>query len=180
MKSIIAVCGLRDMVIEKFGNSTWELVLERSGLPKDTVFLPTENAPDELVMKVANNLCAVLEITIEQAADAFGEYWMKSYAPKVYHNLHILVPSSRDFLLRLNDIHNKVKKALEGTQVPYFNYDWQDANTLIMTCESIRHMPFFIGLVRGVGRYFEESLAVNMWSSTQILIEFPQSELWQE
>jgi hypothetical protein len=178
MKGTIVVCCLRDLVVEKFGKSTWEKVLDMSGLPKDTIFLPMEEAPDEIVLEVANNLCKVLCITIGQATDAFGEYWVNCYAPKVYNNFHILAPTARDFLMKLNEIHTKVIKTMEGVQPPRFKYKWKDADTLLVTYDSKWNlMPFFVGLVKGVGKYYEEAVTVNMWSPNQMLITFPREEL---
>jgi hypothetical protein len=180
MKSIIAVCSLRDMVIEKFGVSAWEAVLGKSGLSRNTVFLPTEDFPDELVMVVAKNLCDVMKISMEQAADAFGEYWINSYAPKVHGSLHIVAPSSRDFILKLGDIHDKACRALKGAKTPIFKFDWKDEDTLIITFESKSQVPFFIGLIKGVGRYFDEGLSVSECSFNQVSIVFPQGAIWQK
>lgn len=175
MKGNIVVCCLRDLVVEKFGNATWEKVLEMSCLPRDTTFFPTEEAPDEIVLEVANNLCKVLNISIGKASDAFGEYWVNSYAPKVYHNFHILAPTARDFLMKLNEIHTRVFKTMDGARPPRFKYKWKDSNTLLVTYESKWNlMPFFVGLVKGVGKYYEEDVTVNMWSSNQMLITFPR------
>jgi hypothetical protein len=180
MKSVILVCGLRDMTVERFGASTWETILTKSGLPKDTVFSPTEDAPAELVLKVAENLCSVLKITIGQAIDAFGEYWMDRYAPRVCSTLHVIAPSSRDFLLELNDIHGKACKAMKAADVPFFEYYWKDENTLMITCGPMQgQMPLFAGLVEGVGRYFDEKLAVGITSSDRIEVKFPESGIWR-
>lgn len=176
MKGTIVVCCLRDLVVEKFGKTTWEKVLEMSCLPKETVFLPTEDATDEIVLEVTNNLCKVLDVTLAEAMDAFGEYWITRYAPKVYFNFHILAPTAKDFLVKLNEIHTRAFKTMKGTRPPRFRYKWKDANTLHVTFESrLKLMPFFVGLVKGVGKYFEEDVTV-MWSSNQMLITFPMED----
>lgn len=116
-----------------------------------------------------------LGITIAEAADAFGEYWVNSYMPRLYNHFHILAPTARDFLMRLNEVHGRVIEAMEGAPpTPHFGYKWKNANTLLVTYKSRWNLfPFYVGLVKGVGKYYEEDVTVNMWSSSQMLITFP-------
>ena len=165
------------MVIQKYGTGAWEKVLEMSGLPKDTCIVPTENAHDEIIGEVLNNLCRVLDISIMQASEAFGEYWVGNYAPKMYSNFHILAPTARDFLMKLNDIHAKVVKTMKETGescVPRFKCKW-DGESLLLTFDSKKGLtPFLVGLIKGVGKYYDEEVVVSMWSDNTMLIKFPQ------
>jgi len=174
MKGTIVVCCFRDMVVEKLGSPTWERVLEMSGIPRDTVFKPTEDASDEVVLEVLHNLCKVLNISIQEATEAFGEYWISCYAPKLYGNFNILSTNSRELVTKLNEIHSKVIKTMKDAPPPKFRLTWKDEDNLLITYDAKWTLAiFFIGLIKGVGRYYDEEISVNMWSSNQMLVKFP-------
>ncbi len=150
MKGVIAKC-LADMVTEKFGREKWEEVLERAGLKKGTAFLATENVDDAVVLRVINALCNVLGISLQQAADAFGEYWVCKFAPKTYPFYYKGINSAKEFLLNMDKVHELAIKNISGAMPPRFNYEWKDNRTLIMTYKSKRGLiDIFIGLIKGL------------------------------
>ena len=173
MKGTI-VCCLRDMVVEKFGKEAWENALVASGLPKNTVILATEDVADEAAITVVGNLCKGLNITVDQAADAFGDFWMNSYAPRIYKNYFNDAHSAKEFLLKMDDVHIMVTKTIKNANPPRFTYEWTDPNTLLMTYNSKRNLvPFFKGLVKGVGSHYHEKLHISMRTPNQMEIKFP-------
>ncbi|MGA2191846.1 MAG: heme NO-binding domain-containing protein [Nitrospirota bacterium] len=173
MKGTIACC-LRELVIEKFGKEAWEKTMEKSGLEKNTVFLAMDDVADEAVLSVVSNLCGVLGINLEQAADAFGEYWCTVYAPRIYKGFFLGARNSRDFLLRMDSVHELTTKTIKNATPPRFRYEDKDKDTLVMTYVSKRNlMPIFQGLVKGVGKHFGEELKLRALSSSQLEITFP-------
>lgn len=66
------------------------------------------------------NTCQVLGITLEQAAEAFSEYWVNVYAPKVYGIYYRGVNGARDFLLKMDEVHVKTTKTMENASPPRF------------------------------------------------------------
>jgi|GEM_PF-7062334 len=177
MKEAIVLCCLRDMVVEGYGETAWAKVLEISHLPANILFTPTEEAPGDIILEVVNNICKELKITLTQVADAFGEFWVRKYAPKLYNNFGIVAPSSRDFLMNLNEIHEKTITAMHNMCVPNFKYEWIGKEKLVITHDAnMDFMPFYEGLIKGVGRYYEENISVNMMSPYELVIDFPPSE----
>ena len=81
MKGVIPAC-LKELVINKFGIEKWGNILEAAGLPRSSFFLPTKDVADADVLKMVNSTCKVLNLSLQQAADAFGDYWVNEYAPK--------------------------------------------------------------------------------------------------
>ncbi len=79
MKGVIADC-LGKLVKSKFGEDKWEDSLEDAGMPRNSTFLITQDILDTDVLKVVNSVCKVLNITLPQAADAFGAFWVNDYA----------------------------------------------------------------------------------------------------
>ncbi len=172
MKGVIAAC-LAELVIEKFGKDKWEAILEKSGLKKSTSFLPFQDIDDAAVMTVVESTCKILKITLNQAADAFGDYWVNDYAPKVYKTYYRKAKNAREFLLKMDDVHDQVTKSIKNAQPPRFEYEEKDERTLVLHYKSQRNMIIFLmGLVKGVGRYFDEKLIVRKLSDKKLEVLF--------
>lgn len=173
MKGVIARC-LSDLVQEKFGKDKWEKILETSGLSPNTLFAVTADIPDEAVMNVLKNTCSVLGITHNQAADAFGDYWVNTYAPKIYKSYYAGKQSAREMLLKMDDVHTLVTKNIANAHPPRFEYEWSNDKTLVMHYKSSRGMiDFLVGLIKGVGRYFKEDLKVRKLGPDKVEVIFP-------
>jgi hypothetical protein len=173
MKGVIVNC-LSELVKEKFGEDKWEEALEKAGLNKRTAFLATEDVDDQLVLKVINAVCETLNISLQQAADAFGEYWMCNFAPKIYSVYYDGVNSAKDFLMRMDYVHQVSTKNIPDARPPRFEYEWIDEKTLIMKYNSKRGLiDFMIGLIKGVGKYYKEDLKVTKLSNESVKIVFP-------
>lgn len=174
MKGVIADC-LADLVANKFGRDKWEKVLELTGVEKNTVFAVYSDIDDATVMEVLKNTCEVLSITMEQAADAFGEYWVSTYAPEIYWAYYRNWNSAREYLLDLDRIHDRVTQRIPNAHPPRFEYEWENENSLIMHYNSDRGLVGILaGLARGVGKYFDEDLTVSIAGDSAVRIEFPK------
>ncbi|MFZ5596558.1 MAG: heme NO-binding domain-containing protein [Bacillota bacterium] len=172
MKGVIAQC-LAELVIENFGRDKWEAALEKSGLNKNTVFLATQDVNDKDVLNIVGSVCQVLKITLPQAADAFGDYWVNKFAPKIYSAYYMGVKSAREMLLKMDSVHLNTTKTMANARPPRFNYTWYDDKTLIMTYNSERGLiDFLVGLVKGVGKHFNEHLEVTKLSNNKVKIVF--------
>ncbi|MGE5342369.1 MAG: heme NO-binding domain-containing protein [Candidatus Omnitrophota bacterium] len=173
MKGVIAVC-LGDLVKEKFGKDKWDKCLEHAGLPKTTFFLPTGNVDDAAVLKVVDSVCKVLNITLNQAADAFGDYWVNVYAPKIYKSYYRDKKTAKEFLSAMDQVHKTVTETIAGAKPPRFDYELQGDKVMIMKYNSHRGLiDFFIGLLKGVGRYFNEKLTITALGGDKVKIVFP-------
>lgn len=172
MKGVIPKC-LGDLVKEKFGKDKWEDALERSGLGKNTIFLATEDVDDTAVLKVVNSVCKVLNISLVQAADAFGAYWVNVFAPKIYAPYYRGVNSAREFLLNMDKVHVNTTETIKNAHPPRFEYEWKDDKTLIMKYKSPRGLiDFLVGLIKGVGIYYKEDLKVTKFGDDRVEIIF--------
>ncbi len=174
MKGVIVKC-LSNLVKEKFGEDKWERVLEMSGLPTNMTFVSTQDIDDSEVLKVVGNVCSVLNITLQQAADAFGDYWVNEFAPKIYSPYYVGVNSAKDFLLKMDRVHESSTKRIPNARPPRFEYEWENDNTLIMKYKSHRNLiDFLVGLIKGVGKYFNENLTVTKIDDKSVRIVFPK------
>lgn len=173
MKGVIVKC-LADLVTEKFGKEKWEEILEQSGLEGTTVFLATENVVDATVLKILNSTCNVLGINLQEAADAFGEYWVCNFAPKIYSMYYKGVNSAKDFLTKMDKVHEISTQNIPDAKPPRFGYQWKDDRTLIMTYNSKRgFIDIMIGLIKGVGKYYNENLKITKLGPDRVEVIFP-------
>ncbi|MBN2027139.1 MAG: heme NO-binding domain-containing protein [Actinobacteria bacterium] len=172
MKGVIMAC-LAQLVNEKFGEDSMEAIMKKSGFDTSKRFMATEDVPEDKAMGMLETTCEVLDISLEQAADAFGEYWVNEYAPKIYGIYYKNVDNAMDFLLMMDEVHVKSTRNIENARPPRFEYAWQDDRTLIMTYKSPRGLiDICVGLIKGVGKYFGEELEVTKLSSEDIKVVF--------
>jgi hypothetical protein len=172
MKAVIIKC-LEKLIKENFGHEQWRQTLERAEFPRDYIFYASQDVEDSTAIMIIGSACAVLNITLEQAADAFGDYWVNSFAPNFYMAFYSGVENSKDFLLKMDKIHKTVTQNIPGAKPPRFDYDWKDKKTLVMTYKSHRGLiDFLVGLIKGVGKYFDEDLKVNKIDETKVEIIF--------
>ena len=162
------------LVTEKFGKDKWQESLAKAGMDRDAIFLATSNVDAQLTMKAIASVCEVLGVTPVQAADAFGDYWVNVFASKIYAVHFRGVTSARDFLLKMNEIHRVTTATIPDARPPRFAYDWTDPNTLVMTYESQRGLiDILVGLIKGVGRRFDEDLRVSKVGTNRVQVVFP-------
>ena len=172
MKGVIVVC-LRELVVTRFGQDKWEEALRRVKINPKSSVLPTQDVDDANVLSVIESLCGVLGITSVQAADAFGEYWVTTFAPNIYGIYFRGANNARDLLLKMDNIHELVTSNIPNAHPPRFDYEWRNDNTLIMTYKSQRGLiDFLVGLIKGVGKYYGESLQVTKLGLTKVQVVF--------
>jgi hypothetical protein len=173
MKGVIPRC-LCELVAEKYGRQKHDEIMKKAGMDPGRRFLAVEDVEDDDVMKMVQATCDVLGVTLAQAADVFGDYWVNTFAPKLYSAYYRGVSSAREFLLKMDYVHQMSTRNIKNAAPPRFDYEWQDDNTLIMTYKSKRNLiDFLIGLIKGVGRYFNTDLQVQQVGTNRVRIEFP-------
>jgi len=172
MKGVIVKC-LSDLVTEKFGKDKWEEALVLSGLDRGSVFLATEDVDDAAALKVVDSVCKVLNISLLQAADAFGDYWVNVFALKIYAPYYRRANSAKEFLLNMDKVHLETTRTLTNACPPRFEYKWKNEKTLIMKYISKRGLiDFLVGLVKGVGKHYKEQLKVTKVGPDTVEIVF--------
>jgi hypothetical protein len=171
MKGVIVSC-LADLVTTKFGKDRWQNALAKAGLDRNFIVLATADVDDQAVLKVVGAVCTELGITLQQAADAFGEHWVCTYAPRTYKAFY--KKNAREFLLAMDGVHDQTTRTMTNAHPPRFNYAWEDDKHLVMTYNSARGlMDFFIGLCRGVAKYYKEDLVIERAGANKVRITFP-------
>ena len=172
MKGVILQC-LREMVKSKFGEAKWNEIVKEAGTDAPALILASSDIEDSTALGCVHAACNVLGVTLPQAADAFGDFWMNEFAPKIYPSLLQGSVSAKDFLLLMDETHQRVTRTIPNARPPRFTFDWEDATTLLMTYQSERCLiDVAVGLAKGVGRYYKESLTVERVSDSQLRVRF--------
>lgn len=161
MKGTIVKC-LEELVTEKFGAEKWRESLERAGIPEWRTFTVLGDVDEAEFMRIMQGVAGAALLSMEQAMDAFGEYWSTVYGPKVY-GAYFSARSARELLLNLDHIHEVMTKSMESARPPRFRYEWRGDKLLIMHYESRRGLAALMpGLIRGLGKYYNEKLTARV------------------
>jgi hypothetical protein len=136
--------------------------------------MPIEDVEDMKVLEIMTNTAKTLGITMSQATDAFGEYWMCVYAPRVYKPYYAGVTTAKDFILKVDSMHRRLTKNIANAHPPNFDYRWTDEHTLVMKYSSKRGLvDLAVSMAKAVGTYFKQELKVTRISPAEIQIRFP-------
>lgn len=174
MKGTIVQC-LEELVTTRFGKAQWNKALENAGIKTPAIFLPFQNIDDAVVMRVVTAVCDLLNLSLAQAADAFGEYWVMEYSQRLYPHYYAKYKTAKEFLLAMDAVHVSMTKNIQDAKPPRFEYEWKDENTLIMHYISHRGLlDFVVGLAKGVGKFYHEPLTVTKIEPDKVQIVFQE------
>ncbi len=173
MKGTILKC-LQEMVESRFGKAEWQEILGDAGFKGPQLFSLSADVDEGKALALFASAARVLEISPEQAADAFGDHWVNEYAPRVYQTIYGRYKSAREFILAMDEVHVMVTDSVPNARPPRFDFEKQGEKTLLVTYRSKRGLiDLYIGLARGVGKRFGTLLEIQKLSPRQVKITFP-------
>lgn len=172
MKGVIAM-SLGEMVAKNFGQDKWTAILKDVGLPPTTRFMATDNTDEAQVHSLIKSTCKVLNVSLTQAAEAFGEHWCTDFAPRIYKPYFRGAKGAKDLLMKMKGIHEQVTATIPNAKPPVFNFEDIGPNKLIMEYSSPRHLEdIWVGLIKGVGKHFKEKLSIRRITAAKVEITF--------
>ena len=172
MKGTIIVC-LRELVVTQFGEHQWDKSLQDADFSPDAMFLAIADIDDSHVVRLLEAVCKNVGVTPAQAADAFGDYWVNVYSQRLYPHYYRRHATARDFLLNMDQVHVDMTAQITNAKPPRFQYEWKDAQTLIIQYRSHRGLvDFVVGLVKGVGKHYKEALQVSKLGPDRVQVVF--------
>ncbi len=155
--------AIRDLIIEAHGEAAWNRVRVRADLRSDT-FMSMDPYPDEVTYGLVAAASAELGASPEALLEAFGEYWMRFTGNKGYGQaLDFTGADVREFLENLDDMHARLSLSFPELEPPSFEVEEADGGELILHYYSERAglAPMVVGLLRGVGERFGQSLEIR-------------------
>ena len=151
---------LEDVVVDTYGDRTWDELLDASGL--DGVYTSLGSYDDSEITALVSAAATALSITDGEVLRWFGQRaipvmakrWPEFFAP---HR------NSLPFLSSLNDvIHPEVRKLYSGAFCPHFDFAAPTENELTIGYRSPRKLcELAHGFIIGAGEHYGETLAVQ-------------------
>lgn len=174
MKGTILVC-LRDMLRQDHNltNEQWREMLAEAGLNSNQMILASGDIEDSQALALFGVAQNRFYSNHEELANAFGRYWTIHYAPKIYSSVYNQATNTREFLLKMDDVHVMVTKTIANSKPPRFTYENEGEDTLLINYSSERGLiHLFAGLCKGLAEYFNEPVKVDVRSPTQVSVKF--------
>jgi predicted hydrocarbon binding protein len=161
MKGIINK-GIQEFVEHRFGAKTWEDI-KKLAKCDEPFFSASEVYPDEMTLALVKAASEVSGLPPDQVLIEFGKFWVPNTGAASYPTYFKLAgKNSREFLLNMDKVHHKVTSSIGNAHPPRFEYEEQPNGRLLIRYSSKRKLcPVLMGLIYGVGLYFNENLTVN-------------------
>lgn len=153
----------RDMVLEQFGQSVWDRILEAAHLD-DGALVSAQSYPDEVTFRLIAAAAATAGLTLDQTLHAFGRHWVKAADQGPYGNvMRILGATLEECLMNLDRMHASIQIAMPGAQLPQFAVVSQDERSIELAYYSRRAglEPFVCGLLEGLMERFHQPGSVG-------------------
>jgi guanylate cyclase soluble subunit beta len=156
--------ALQDMIIERFGETEWQAVHQRSGVPEDS-FLTMRRYDDDITYRLVGAASEVLKAPIDQCMEMFGNYWVESIATRNFAALMDVTGNDTvGFLHNLNALHDRITSTFLDYMPPEFRVvDVDDSSNRYHVhyySERKGLTPFVTGLLHGLARHFGYALDI--------------------
>jgi hypothetical protein len=157
---------LEQVVVEEYGESTWDNLLEATGL--SGVYTAVGSYEDDELLK----LVGVASETLGQKPDDLVRWFGRSAIPLLYERYPSFFSQhegTRSFLLTLNEvIHPEVRKLFPGAYAPSFIFDESRPDGLGLRYQSHRNLCSFAeGLIEGAADHYGDRVAIDQRSCTK-------------
>ena len=171
MKGVIFI-ATKELILSRFGKKKWDEIIKNSGLSKEPVVVPMSNLDDALFLRIISSIQETLNLTLSEVASAFGDYWINTYSPALYREFYNKAKNAKEFLLNTANIHEIVTENMDDAHPPKFIIR-ERGNSLIMEYKSRRKLiEIAVGIINGVGKYYNEQLEINKIGENKIEIIF--------
>ena len=176
MKGVF-VLALKELTTQKAGLAKWQEAFGRAGFGMREVILPITEVDDTACKRLIGALCIVLRLTITELGEMFGMFWMTVYVPRIFSLYFKNIRSAREFILRLDNIHQSTGNFTPNARPPRFACTEQDQQTILIKYTSHREMiEFVIGLLYGLGAYYKEELVITPVGNSTVRVVFPSGK----
>lgn len=153
-----------------FGDDVVKNAMSYAGWGENKIFSPIENVEDDKVNKYINYISDNKNITTKELWRKIGQdniiSFSKDYPAFFKHE------SAYSFLKSMYDVHVVMTKKFIGAKPPILTITPISRREAIFTYKSSRGMfEYFLGMLEGVGNYFNEKIQVEEISKTKTSLE---------
>uniref|UniRef100_F7FK82 guanylate cyclase n=1 Tax=Monodelphis domestica TaxID=13616 RepID=F7FK82_MONDO len=146
---------LQSLVIEKFGEETWEK-LKASAEIQDT-FMTYTVYDDIITIKLIQEACKLLGVSLEAILKMFGEYFFKFCKMSGYDRmLRTLGGNLMEFIENLDALHSYLALSYQAMNAPSFRVEKRTDGTMLLHYYSDRRGLCYIvpGIIEAVAKDF--------------------------
>lgn len=157
---------LEQVVIEEFGEATWDSLLDTTGL--EGAYTAVGSYDDSELVALVGAASKALDKPADEIIRWFGGKSLPILAVR-YPGFFENHTSAKSFLLTLNQvIHPEVRKLFPGAYAPSFEFESPNDDTLELAYHSHRQLCSFAeGLIDGVAAHFGEGVSVEQPQCTK-------------
>jgi hypothetical protein len=157
---------LEQTVSDKYGEETWEALLDGAGV--EGVYTAVGSYPDEELLSLIQTACTALDVAADDLVRWFGRAALPILAER-YPDFFTRHDNTRSFLLTLNEvIHPEVRKLFPGAYAPSFDFDTSSEKELGLSYFSHRHLCSFAeGLIEGSADHYGEAVEIHQPACTK-------------
>uniref|UniRef100_A0A0G2K4T2 guanylate cyclase n=5 Tax=Rattus norvegicus TaxID=10116 RepID=A0A0G2K4T2_RAT len=155
---------LQSLVTEKFGEETWEK-LKASAEVQD-VFMTYTVYDDIITIKLIQEACKVLDVSMEAILKLFGEYFFKFCKMSGYDRmLRTLGGNLTEFIENLDALHSYLALSYQEMNAPSFRVEEGADGAMLLHYYSDRHGLCHIvpGIIEAVAKdFFDTDVAMSI------------------
>lgn len=149
--------AVEHLVVTNFGIEKWNAIKARAGVEVES-FISNESYPDSVTYDLVGAASEILEIPADRILVAFGEHWVLKTAAQSYGAmLRGGGRSLQEFLVNLPNFHTRVMMIFRDLKPPRF--ECSEVGDTSLKLHYFTHRSglthFVIGLVQGLGKYYE-------------------------
>ena len=100
MRGVIPLC-FKDMIVSKYGQDKWLAIVAEAGYRRDPLFLPISDFDDEVVTTLLDASARVLNQSLAQVSNDFGEHWITVDSQKMYGVYYEGATSAKELLTKM-------------------------------------------------------------------------------
>jgi Haem-NO-binding len=156
--------ALQSLVIEKLGRDSWREICEKAQI-EDYDFVNFMLYPDSVTYQIAEVAAQKMNLTLDQALEAFGEYWILYTVDEGYGDLiNICGSSFVEFLSNINSLHSRIRLLHPSISPPKIICSDIQKNSLRLHYFSNREglAPMVVGLLKGLAKRFDTSVEIKL------------------
>lgn len=144
-----------------FGNQVVVEALEKYNLPKDKIFSPLEDVPDEIATGMINDIGNKMGKSYTEIWEIIGRENVKTFSdnyPGFFRH-----DSAYQFLKSMNDVHVIVMRRFKGSKPPILDMVPESSHSAMFIYRSHRGLAeYLVGLLKGVAAHFGEKIDIKL------------------
>jgi len=152
---------LKKYVVTKFGDGTWNKLLQEAGL-NGKMYWSHQIYPDEEVVALVVTASKMTRISVAAILEDFGEFIVPDLV-KIYMIFIVSTWKTLDLLENVEEtIHKVVRMRLPGSDPARLKVRRPNRDEVIIFYESPRKMCSLAkGIIRGVAKYYGETIIIQ-------------------